>query len=271
MPQSRGSGLSQPAATVGVADWECMVEAIRRPASRDTRNVASPQKAELTRQESNKENFLNKLAVCIASENYSAWSPHALRKEISETIECANFRDAVAWIIYLIIDEKTGRMTFSPNEQNIYGHSHMAAMMPSTIDKEVSAKLGWVNFEICPHQTIYEILSSPLYLLKVCEALFNTHKFLGLVYGLIKTEAYRVKKVSSKRDKQIKWFAQTAEKTWSVRSPQFSDTPPRNIFDDRSRENVFSITGLHKEERCRRKTKSRDPRTSEKIEKPKSA
>lgn len=140
----------------------------------------------------------------------------------------------------------------------------MIAMMQAMIDKAVSRRFESVNFESFLRQTIDDLDSSPRYLVKVSEALFKNDNFLERLAGVVISETERIIKADSKCVEQIKRFTRAARKTVSVRWSPFSESPPTEISDERTIENVYFMKYSDKEERQRGKTEDPDSHTKKK-------
>lgn len=85
--------------------------------------------AELVKQDSEKEDYLNKLADPVVSEERSVSDGQVAIKEEPVIVNAANVRDAVADISYLFEDALTAIMTLGVDNGNSYGDSGITAMV----------------------------------------------------------------------------------------------------------------------------------------------
>lgn len=78
------------------------------------------------------------------------------------------------------------------------------------------------------------MVSWPWNLGKLTEALLDTDNFPYRVAYVAKNKANREMDVKSKREKQIRKLAWTAKKAVSARLYSRSESPPTDIFDDKT-------------------------------------
>lgn len=174
------------------------MRAVRRSKTRDPSVVTSSQTAELAKQDSDKEDALNKLGDQIVSDEHPTFARHVAKKKEPVIVSAANVGNVIAGIPYLIEDALTAMMTPGRDSGKPHGDSRMTAMMQTIADKTVPAKLESIEFEIHVRQTPSKIASSPGYLFKVTEALLDTDEVLEPVAHMVKTEADKVTEVSLK-------------------------------------------------------------------------
>lgn len=100
------------------------------------------------------------------------------RKEVLETVNGVNVREAIEGNPYLLEDRLNMVMTPARDNRRPYGDSRIVAMMQSMIDKVMFERIVSVIFEIRLRQAIDDMVSSTWYLVKVTEALLGTNEVL---------------------------------------------------------------------------------------------
>lgn len=110
-------------------------------------------------------------------------------------------------------------MTVGPDHRNLFVDSQMIAMMEAMVDKMVSAKLDFVEFQIRVRETVDNIVSLPRYIIKCIEALSNTNELLCTLEYAAKSDACMVMNVSTKAEEQIKVPPSTRRKRYQPVCP----------------------------------------------------
>lgn len=129
------------------------------------------------------------------------------KKEEWVVLKGTNVTDDIAVNPSLVEDKLAAVMTPGPDEAKPYSNILILAMVQPMVDKMVSAKFEYVNFEFFLCQTIDNMESSPIYLLKDTEVLSETEEGLQIVAHVVKTETGRLTDTSSKYGERIKRLA----------------------------------------------------------------
>lgn len=126
------------------------------------------------------------------------------KSDVSEIVKAANVRDAVAGIYYFIENGFAELLTSDADDGKPCSNSRRATMIHVTVQKDASAKVESVKFEIRLCQKIVDIVLSPSYLVKITATVLETYEFLALVAHVVKKETSSILEASSRCEERIK-------------------------------------------------------------------